>query len=186
MPVLAWVLLLRALVCCRWRCRCWSHSTCGVMPCFTNGFPATCPACQVSSEAGRYWAHPRNQAEKLRAARCSSVVSGLKPTAPRQPTWHEDSQALLNTGFSLPRQWRTSHHSFSQTEKKSEYAESIVRHYLQRNQSFSRVIILLSQGTERKLTRNCTKPFRIHSQQKYFRRPFLRGHPGTDSSDKYH
>lgn len=107
MPVLAWVLLLRALVCCRWRCRCWSHSACGVMPCFTNGFPATCPACQVSSEAGRYWAHPRNQAEKLRAARCSSVVSGLKPTAPRQPIWHEDSQALLNTGFSLPRQWRT-------------------------------------------------------------------------------
>lgn len=118
MPVLAWVLVLRALVCCRWRCRFWSRGACGVMPSFTNGLLATCPACRVSSESGRYWAHPRNQAEKLRAARCSSVVRCHKPTAPKQPTWHEDSQTLLNTGFSLPRQWRTwgFHHSFSQTE----------------------------------------------------------------------
>lgn len=88
MPVPAWLLSLYALVCCRWRCRCWSGSICGVMPCLANGHPATSPACQVASEAGRYQAHPRNQAENLRASRCSSAVpqqSGSKAKPHRGP-----------------------------------------------------------------------------------------------------
>lgn len=112
MPVPAWPLILYALPCCRWRWRCWSGSICGVMPCLANGLSSTSPACQVASEAGRCRAHPRNQAEKLGAARCSSAAPqqrGPKSTAPLQPTWHQDAQALPDTGFSLPRdgsRWR--------------------------------------------------------------------------------